>query len=57
MKRMATTHADEKQEEISPELAKILDDKIARADEDEKQSVPLRPAIKEDRKPKPRAVR
>ena len=55
MKRMARPAKPE--EKIDPELAKILDWKIARADEDEKQSVPLRAAIKEDRKLKPRVLR
>ncbi len=53
---MSPAQHDEK-EKIDPDLVKILDDKIARADEDEKQSVPLRAAVKEDRKPKPRAPR
>lgn len=45
------------EEKIDPELAKILDRKIARADEDEKHSIPLRAAIKEDRKLKPHVPR
>lgn len=40
---------DEQQKVLDPERAKFLDDKIARADADEKHSVPPRPALQEDR--------
>jgi hypothetical protein len=49
-KAMATTHTDEKQGVIKPELAKILDERLARVDEDEKEAVDARKAIKEMRR-------
>jgi hypothetical protein len=54
---MATT-IDEKKEVITPEMAKILDERLARVDEDEKEAVDARKAIKEMRRNlKPRAPR
>ncbi len=34
---------------LDPETARILDERLASADQDEKASVPLRQALKEDR--------
>jgi hypothetical protein len=54
---MATT-TDEKQEVISTEMAKILDQRLARVDKDEKEAVDARKAIKEIRRNlKPRVPR